>query len=79
MVTKTSLIALLAACSINSSPDIKQPPEPPKEGQHFCCTALDKATGKGCVEIGQEHITTCNKVLYCGGSWMKEDGKVTCL
>lgn len=92
MFTKPLLIALLAACGVNSSGATAEPPggeqpvappdQPPQEeGQHFCCESVDAEAGKGngCVTIGKEHIALCNNILYCGVSWAKEDGKVTCI
>lgn len=91
MLTKPLLLALLAACGVNSSGSggvispSEKPLAPPddsqEDGQHFCCTEVDEknAKGDGCLPIGKEHITSCSNVLYCGGSWVKKDGKVTCI
>lgn len=82
----TILLTIIAACGVHSDaatdatdgqPD-KKPPVEIEEGQHFCCTNVDKLTGEGCVAINAENINTCDKVLYCNGNWMKVDGKVTC-
>lgn len=81
------IFALLAACGVPSGapeqPD-KKPPEEIQEGQHYCCfsvgvTQAGKGTGDGCVTAGAGNIDSCDKVLYCNGDWLKDDGKVTCL
>ncbi len=95
MPAKALMLAIIAACSVGSEavypaasetpteqPD-KLPPTPPEEdGQHFCCESLDSGDGKSgndCIMIGREHTAQCDKILYCGGSWKKDGGKVTCL
>lgn len=83
-----SIIALFAACGVASptetSPEEIQPPKQIEEDQHFCCfsvstTPAGKPTGEGCVTMGAGNIDSCAKVIYCGGDWIKDDGKVTCL
>jgi hypothetical protein len=83
MFTKPLLLSIATALGITSgaAPDSKdRPAKPPgcESGQHFCCTSIDKLTGEGCVTISRENINTCDKVLYCDGTWMKSDGKVVC-
>lgn len=87
MFTKIILFAILAACGVESTPatapdePIKQPPEEDaQEDQHFCCHSVDPKTwtGEGCGAINKENINSCNKVLYCPGKWVKDDGKVIC-
>jgi hypothetical protein len=86
VLTKPLLLALLAACGVNSSttttePPTKAPPsEPSQEDQHFCCHDVDQKSlsGDGCVTIGKEQINSCNNVLYCSGNWSKKDGHVVC-
>lgn len=89
MVTKPLLLTIIAACGVASGaatpaeqPDKKPPLADIEEGQHFCCfsvTASGKGTGEGCTGIDKVNINSCDKVLYCEGGWVKEDGKVTCL
>jgi hypothetical protein len=82
-----SLIALFAAtCGVNSTdpPDEKQPPDQTQEDQAFCCfsvgvTPSGNGTGSGCVTIGSGNIDSCDKVLSCGPSWIKDGSTVTCL
>jgi hypothetical protein len=92
MLTKSLLIALLAACGVNSggatSPSeqsVDQPDKAPPDGpvvkdQHFCCSETDPKThsGQGCNAIGKESINNCDDVLYCPEGWTKKDGNVTC-
>lgn len=91
MLTKPILIALLAACGVNSSPGAADPPteqpekKPPadvQEDQHWCCQSVNHKgkTGEGCSAISGslEVINSCANVLYCPGFWTKEDGNVTC-
>lgn len=82
------IIALLASCGAGSpapdAPNDKQPPTSDLEDQAFCCldvgvNSSGQGTGEGCVTIGPGNIDACDKVLICGGSLIKEDGKVTCL
>jgi hypothetical protein len=46
------------------------------------CQSVDHKnfTGDGCDPISGslETIAACNKVLYCPGKWVKDDGKVWC-
>lgn len=84
MLTKPLLFTIIAACGVlsgaavpNEQPE-KRPPDEIQEGQHFCCTDVDKFTGEGCVAISNENINSCDRVLYCSGNWIKKDGKVTC-
>lgn len=83
VITKTALLlTLLAAYGAHSDqPDKEPPPEPPQDGQAFCCISVDKKTksGEGCRAISTEHINTCDKVLHCAGDYIKEDAVVTCL
>jgi hypothetical protein len=89
MLAKPLLIALLAACGVNSSPATTEPPEQPieppddglEDGQHFCCEKFTTDGGDGCVTIGEAHVALCDKVLYCGGSYQyeKTGGSVKCL
>ena len=87
MLTKTILFAVLAACGVPSTPAIapdepdKLPPEEPEvKDQHFCCQSVDPKTftGEGCQLITEQQVALCNKILYCEGNWVKDDGKVTC-
>jgi hypothetical protein len=90
MLTKPLILAILAACGVNSSAATTEPPSeqpdkqpPDDEGvldQHFCCADIDpkKPSGDGCLPIGKEHMASCGKVLYCSGNWTNVDGKVTC-
>jgi hypothetical protein len=94
MLTKTLLVAILATCAAPSGaaanpnrpestdpPEFRPPPEPPQEGQAFCCLSVDKKTksGDGCGAISNENINSCDKILHCAGDYIKEDGTVTCL
>jgi hypothetical protein len=90
MLAKPLLLALLAACGVPSSADVSEsptaqpdglPPAPPEEdGQHFCCESLGgNGSGNGCVMIGKEHVALCDKILYCGGTYEKDGGKVKCI
>ncbi|PRQ09068.1 hypothetical protein [Enhygromyxa salina] len=85
MLTKTMLMAFLAACGVSSnpatSPNEKQPPEEDvQEDQHFCCASVDleNFTGEGCTAISKETINACSNVLYCPEMWAKSEGKVAC-
>jgi hypothetical protein len=90
MLAKPLLLIFIAACGVLAGaaapaeqPE-KKPPDKDVGDQHFCCfsvgvTAAGKPTGDGCVTIGAGNIDTCDKVLFCNGNWIKEDGKVTCL
>lgn len=88
MLTKPVLLALLAACGVNSSTATAEPPSeqpdraPPDEGEKdyiFCCQDVDtaKETGEGCITIGEKQIDSCSTVLACE-TFTKKDGKVTC-
>jgi hypothetical protein len=80
MLIERLLLAFLATCDPPTEQPDKLPPDTPVEdGQHFCCESLGTGTGNGCVMIGKEHSSLCPKLLYCAGSYMKDDGKVTCL
>jgi hypothetical protein len=84
MLTKTLLVALLAACSLRSEPPDEQPVEPPeqewKENVYFCCTSVDHKTksGDGCTTVGEKDIDRCSTVLVCSDGLTKTDGVVTC-
>jgi hypothetical protein len=91
VITKLLLLALLAACGVPSNtatiepppeqpPDVKPPDDPGLEDQHFCCQSVDFKTfsGDGCQLITELQVALCNKVLYCEGNWVKDDGKVAC-
>ncbi|KIG11886.1 hypothetical protein DB30_02333 [Enhygromyxa salina] len=57
---------------------------PPVTGQAFCCeSASANRTGTGCFAISSELINSCSadgkKVLYCGGSYLLDGNKVTCI
>jgi hypothetical protein len=87
---KPIILSIIAACGLaaggaSTDPPAEQPDKKPpgqvEEGQHFCCQSVDEKTfsGEGCVPIsGEAQIAVCNKVLYCNGNWIKNDGKVTC-
>jgi hypothetical protein len=91
MLSKHILLAFLAACGINSSrattepppeqPDVRPPGEIEKDHVFFCCQDVDaaKATGEGCVTIGEKEIDRCSTVLACADNFTKKDGKVVCL
>jgi hypothetical protein len=85
MVIEPLLLAILAACGVQSSStppeepvDLPTPPE--VKDQHFCCQDVDQKnlTGDGCTTIGKEQINSCNNLLYCSGNWSKKDGHVVC-
>jgi hypothetical protein len=83
MLIKPVLVALLAACGVHSNPDSPTeigPPDDITEGTYFCCHDVDpvKATGDGCVTISEKQVDHCSTVLYCGGTFTKEDGTVRC-
>jgi hypothetical protein len=62
-------------------PDKLPPEDDAPKDQHWCCQSVNPktASGEGCHPIGPEHITACNKVLFCDGKWVKDDDKVYCL
>jgi hypothetical protein len=79
------LLTILTACvgagaAVPTDQPDKKPPKEVGEDQHFCCSKVDLAdlTGEDCVAVGVESINTCAAVLYCEGSWGKEDAKVAC-
>ncbi|KIG12570.1 hypothetical protein DB30_01233 [Enhygromyxa salina] len=84
MFIKPTILAILAACGINSNPpdapDEIEPPDDQQIDQHFCCQSVSAKpwSGEGCVTIAVEHINTCAKVLYCPGKWINDEGDVTC-
>jgi hypothetical protein len=86
MLIKPFILAVIAACSVPSTPstsptEYQPPPEQPQEKDHyFCCQELDAKgfSGDGCTEIPESHVIACNKVLYCDGKYKKDDQKVTC-
>ncbi|PRQ06231.1 hypothetical protein [Enhygromyxa salina] len=89
MLTKSLLLAFLAACGVNSSDSPTEPPterpekKPPDDIEKvhiFCCQKVDvkTKTGDGCVTIGSDKIDSCSSVLACAGSFTKVDGTVTC-
>jgi hypothetical protein len=81
----TTIIVMFTACAElapkppNGQPD-KKPPNEVQEDQHFCCERLggDGKSGEGCISIDITHVGGCNRVLYCGGSYENDNGKVTC-
>jgi hypothetical protein len=90
MLTKPLLLAILAACSVHpeiepngsppNQPDKFPPDTPEEDGQHFCCEKLGgDGSGEGCVTIDKSHIAVCDKLLYCGGTYEKDGGKVKCI
>ena len=92
MLSRPLLVALLAACGVNSigattkSPtqQLDGPPDSPddpdfKENVYFCCLDVEKKTGEGCVTIGEKEIDRCDTVLACADGFTKKDGKVICL
>ncbi|KIG15996.1 hypothetical protein DB30_05050 [Enhygromyxa salina] len=89
MLTRPLLLALLAACGVNSSgapagppheqPE-KKPPDDIEKDYIFCCQSVDTQTksGDGCVTIGENQIDSCSTVLACADGFTKQDGTVTC-
>jgi hypothetical protein len=89
MLTKTFLVAILAACAAPSgaaatnvsSPNEKAPPPKPpiEDATYFCCDSVSNGkTGDGCEEIPGSHVVLCAKVLKCPDGYSNDDGKVTC-
>jgi hypothetical protein len=90
MFAKHVLLTLLAACGVHPNatadrpPDAEQPDghneETVQEDQHFCCHSVDPKTftGEGCVLIDKTTAVLCDKLLYCPGKYVKDDGKVYC-
>jgi hypothetical protein len=83
MLAKSIVFSFITACASHPAPSNSNPDHPdeiqpkPGEGQHFCCSDIDK--GEGCIAIGPEQINSCQNVLYCAASWQKVDGEVSCL
>jgi hypothetical protein len=85
MTAKPLILAVITACGVLSGaappaePD-RKPPDEIQEGQHFCCETLrGNGSGNGCVTIDKSHAGQCDKLLYCGGTYEKDGGKVTCI
>jgi hypothetical protein len=91
MLTKPLLVALLAACGVNSTgatspaeqlveqPDKAPPDDDVEDGQHFCCQSLGEKSGDGCTFIADKQAALCDKLLYCAGSYKKDGDTVTCI
>jgi hypothetical protein len=77
--TRDSLDRRMMTASNPDEPD-KPHDEPKVKDQHFCCQSVDSKTftGEGCSLITEQQVALCNKILYCEGNWVKDDGKVTC-
>jgi hypothetical protein len=87
---KLLLLAILAACGVNSNsanagppvepPNKEAPDETEEDKDYFCCHSVNtgKRSGDGCVTIGKNQIDSCSKVLACAGGFTKDDGTVTC-
>lgn len=85
-LTKTVLLAILAACGRGDPP--VSPGEKPddhnelkvKDNVYFCCVDVDlKAkTGEGCVTIGEKQVDSCDKALICANGAGKDGTTVVC-
>jgi hypothetical protein len=88
MLTKPLLAIVLAACGVSSGPqsrteqpDVQPPDDINKDNVFFCCQDVNtaKASGDGCVTIGEKEVDRCSTVLACADGFTKKDGVVTCL
>ena len=79
MLSKSLLLALLAACAVPDEQPIA-PPEDVHKDYIFCCQDVDPktSTGQDCVTIAEKQIDQCSTVLACEGGFTKKDGVVTC-
>jgi hypothetical protein len=93
MLSKSLLLALLAACGVHSNPATEPDPpndvEPPDadepvEDQYFCCQSVKfdgkekTGHGDGCSMTDEKHVILCNTVLYCPGGYTMNQGAVDC-
>ena len=77
-----SLDAVLESAADTDTPNRSRDIESPLPKQHFCCSSVDldgKGSGEGCMAIGEELINSCVHVLYCAGSWGRDEDVTKCL